>query len=106
MENKSVILGKIDKKVCFLNNGQYGYYLTLNKVNYKLPGWMPHDKMDIDIAKRLIEYKQEMSQQYLITKEKLEKTEAEELEKRKNEEEEEESTEEESRKMVLTKTKK
>ena len=32
MENKNIVLGKIDKKVCYLNNGQYGYYLSFNKV--------------------------------------------------------------------------
>jgi hypothetical protein len=31
MENKNLILGKIDKKVVYLNNGQYGYYLTLTR---------------------------------------------------------------------------
>ena len=105
MENKNLILGKIDKKVVYLNNGQYGYYLTFNKTNYKIPDWMPHDKMDIEIAERLIEFKQKMSQQYLITKEKLEKTEAEELEK-KRKEEEDESDDEEPKTMILTKTKK
>ena len=50
MENKNIILGKIDKKVCYLNNGQYGYYLSFNKINYKVPEWMLHNKMDIEIA--------------------------------------------------------
>ena len=65
MENTNSYLGKIDKKACYLNHGQYGYYLTHNKVNYKIPDWFPHDKMDIDVAERLIQYKKKISQEWL-----------------------------------------
>ena len=38
MENKSnnIFLGKIEKAGCYVNNGQYGYFLTCNKkiINY------------------------------------------------------------------------
>lgn len=107
MENKNIILGKIDKKVCYLNNGQYGYYLSFNKVNYKVPEWMPHDKMDIDIAERLIEYKNKLAQQYQTSKEIIEKIAAKDLEalKKKEEEEEDESTDEEPQKLSLSKNK-
>ena len=39
MENKSnnIFLGKIEKAGCYVNNGQYGYFLTCNKKNYKIP---------------------------------------------------------------------
>ena len=103
MENKNIFLGKIQKNGCYVNNGKYGYFLTCNKVNYKIPEWMPHEKVDLEIAERLIEYKNKMSKQYLVTKEKLDE---EELKNKEEEEDEEESTEEEPRKMVLTKTKK
>ena len=65
MDNKNSSLGKIDKKHVYINNGQYGYYLTYDKVNYKIPDWFPHDKMDVDIAERLIEFKKKTSQQWL-----------------------------------------
>ena len=67
MESESKVLGKINKKKCYLNHGKYGYYLTLDK-NYKVPEWLPPDKMDIDIAERLIEYKIKMSEQWLESK--------------------------------------
>ena len=121
MENKNIFLGKIQKNGCYVNNGQYGYFLTCNKVNYKIPEWMPHEKVDLEIAERLIAYKNKMSEQYLVTKEKLDrphggdlaegrqkaaKDEVELKNNKKDEEEDEESTEEEPRTMVLTKTKK
>ena len=65
MDNKNSSLGKINKKHVYINNGQYGYYLTYDKVNYKIPDWFPHDKMDVDIAERLIEFKKKTSQQWL-----------------------------------------
>ena len=67
MESESKVLGKINKKKCYLNHGKYGYYLTLDK-NYKVPEWLPPDKMDIEIAERLIEYKIKMSEQWLESK--------------------------------------
>ena len=102
MENKNIFLGKIQKNGCYVNNGQYGYFLTCNKINYKIPEWMPHEKVDLEIAERLIAYKNKMSEQYLVTKEKLDQETA---KNNKKDEDDEESTDEEPRKMVLTKTK-
>ena len=65
MENKNLILGKINKKVCYLNNGQYGYYLSFDKKNFKVPDWFPHESMTLEIAERLIEYKNKMSKEWL-----------------------------------------
>jgi topoisomerase IA-like protein len=63
--NNSVVIGKINKKKCYLNNGKYGHYITYDTKNYKVPEWFPADKMDIDIAERLIEYKKKMSELWL-----------------------------------------
>ena len=63
MENKT--LGKLNKKFMYLNHGKYGPFITYDKVNYKIPEWFPHEKMDIDIAERLIEYKKKISEQWL-----------------------------------------
>ena len=63
--NNSVVIGKINKKKCYLNNGKYGHYITYDTKNYKVPEWFPPDKMDIDIAERLIEYKKKMSELWL-----------------------------------------
>ena len=60
--NNSVVIGKINKKKCYLNNGKYGHYITYDTKNYKVPEWFPVDKMDIDVAERLIEYKKKMSE--------------------------------------------
>ena len=109
MENKNIFLGKIQKNGCYVNNGQYGYFLTCNKVNYKIPEWMPHEKVDLEIAERLIAYKNKMSEQYLVTKEKIAQDAAKdyaELKNREKDEDDEESSEEEPKQMILTKTKK
>jgi topoisomerase IA-like protein len=50
MENKNIFLGKIQKNGCYVNNGKYGYFLTCEKKNYKIPDWFPHEKMDLEIA--------------------------------------------------------
>ena len=63
--NNSVVIGKINKKKCYLNNGKYGHYITYDTKNYKVPEWFPADKMDIDVAERLIEYKKKMSELWL-----------------------------------------
>ena len=63
MESKT--LGKLNKKFMYLNHGKYGPFLTYEKVNYKIPEWFPHEKMDVDIAERLIEYKKKISEQWL-----------------------------------------
>ena len=55
--NSDTALGKINKKKCYLNEGKYGHYLTHDGKNYKVPEWLPIEKMDIITAERLIEYK-------------------------------------------------
>ena len=61
MESNNSVLGKINKKKCFLNNGKYGYYISYDGKNYKIPEWFPAEKLDIDIAEKLIEYKKKMA---------------------------------------------
>jgi topoisomerase IA-like protein len=67
MENKNnnIFLGKIEKSGCYVNNGKYGYFLTCGKKNYKIPEWLNPDEVTIDMAKRLIAYKQKISEQWL-----------------------------------------
>ncbi len=62
MESDNKVLGKIDRRKCYLNNGylnnnKYGYDLNYDGKNYKIPEWYPVERIDIDIAERLIEYK-------------------------------------------------
>ncbi len=64
MESDNIVIGKINKKKCYLNNGKYGHYLNHDSKNYKVPEWFPVDKFDIDVAERLIEYKKKMSEMY------------------------------------------
>ena len=121
MENKNIFIGKLQKNGCYVNNGKYGYFLTCDKKNYKIPEWFPAEKMDLEIAERLIAFKNKMSEQYLVTKEMLDrlhggdlaegrqkaaKDEVELKNNIKDGDDDEESTEEEPRTMVLTKTKK
>jgi topoisomerase IA-like protein len=70
MENKNnnVFLGKIEKSGCYVNNGKYGYFLTCGKKNYKIPEWLEPEEITIDMAKRLIAYKQKISEQWLEKK--------------------------------------
>ena len=56
METENVVLGKIDLKKCYLNNGKYGHYLNHDGKNYKVPEWLAPEKLDIEMAERLIEY--------------------------------------------------
>ena len=66
MENKNNrFLGKIEKSGCYINNGKYGYFLTCQKQNYKLPEFLLPEEVTLDMAKRLIAYKQKISQQWL-----------------------------------------
>ena len=67
MENKNnnIFLGKIEKSGCYVNNGKYGYFLTCGKKNYKIPECLEPDEITLDMAKRLIEYKQKISEQWL-----------------------------------------
>ena len=75
MEKNNIFLGKINKSGCYVNDGKYGYFLTCNKKNYKIPEWFPHEKMDLEIAERLIEYKNKMSKLWLEKENKTEKSE-------------------------------
>ena len=75
MEKNNIFLGKINKSGCYVNDGKYGYFLTCNKKNYKIPEWFPHEKMDLEIAERLIEYKNKMSKMWLEKETKKEKSE-------------------------------
>jgi topoisomerase IA-like protein len=72
MENKNnnIFLGKIEKSGCYVNNGKYGYFLTCGKKNYKIPEWLNPDEVTLDMAKRLIAYKQKISEEWLEKKNK------------------------------------
>ncbi len=74
MESENIVLGKINKKKVYLNDGKYGHYLSYESKNYKVPEWFPVDKIDIDIAERLIEYKKKMSELFLTDSKKPIKT--------------------------------
>ena len=56
-ESKNNNLGKLDKKSIYLNLGKYAFFLNHNKINYKIPEWLPVEKLDLEIASKLIEYK-------------------------------------------------
>ena len=45
MENKNIFLGKLQKQGCYVNNGKYGYFLTCDKKNYKIPEWLNPDEV-------------------------------------------------------------
>ena len=66
--NNNIFLGKIEKAGCYVNNGKYGYFLTCGKKNYKIPEWLNHDEVTIHMAKRLIAYKQKISEEWLEKK--------------------------------------
>ena len=70
MENKNnnIFLGKIEKSGCYVNNGKYGYFLTHQKKNYKLPEFLLPEEVTIDMAKCIIAYKQKISEQWLEKK--------------------------------------
>ena len=70
MENKNnnIFLGKIEKSGCYVNNGKYGYFLTCGKKSYKIPEWLNPDEVTLDMAKRLITYKQKISEEWLEKK--------------------------------------
>jgi DNA topoisomerase-1 len=70
MENKNnnIFLGKIEKSGCYVNNGKYGYFLTCGKKNYKIPEWLEPEEITLDMAKRLIEYKKKISEEWLEKK--------------------------------------
>jgi topoisomerase IA-like protein len=56
-ESKNNNLGKLNKKSIYLNLGKYGLFLNHNKINYKIPEWLPIDKIDLEIASNLIQHK-------------------------------------------------
>ena len=59
-KNNNIFLGKLEKEGgCYLNDGRYGYFLTCNKTNYKLPEYLLPEEVTLDMAKRIIEYKKE-----------------------------------------------
>ena len=66
--NNNIFLGKIEKAGCYVNNGKYGYFLTCQKKNYKIPEWLNHDEVTIEMAKGLIAYKQKISEEWLEKK--------------------------------------
>ena len=70
MENKNnyIFLAKIEKSGCYVNNGKYGYFLTCGKKNYKIPEWLNPDEVTLDMAKRLIAYKQKYQKNCLKRK--------------------------------------
>ena len=69
-KNNNIFLGKLEKEGgCYLNDGRYGYFLTCNKTNYKLPEYLLPEEVTLDMAQRIIEYKKKMSKQYLVPKE-------------------------------------
>ena len=69
-KNNNIFLGKLEKEGgCYLNDGRYGYFLTCNKTNYKLPEYLLPEEVTLSMAQRIIEYKKKMSKQYLVPKE-------------------------------------
>ena len=66
--NNNIFLGKIEINGCFVNNGKYGYFLTCGKKNYKIPEWLEPEEISLDMAKRLIAYKQKISEEWLEKK--------------------------------------
>ena len=66
--NNNIFLVKIEKAGCYVNNGKYGYFLTCGKKNYKIPEWLNPDEVSLDMAKRLIAYKQKISEEWLEKK--------------------------------------
>ena len=66
--NNNIFLGKIEKSGCYINNGKYGYFLTCGKKNYKIPEWLEPEEITLDMAKRLIAYKQKISEEWLEKK--------------------------------------
>ena len=78
MENKNnnIFLGKIEKSGCYVNNGKYGYFLTCGKKNYKILEFLLPEEVTLDMAKRLIAYKQKISEEWLEKKNKESKNES------------------------------
>ena len=66
--NNNIFLGKIEKAGCYVNNGKYGYFITCGKKNYKLPEFLLPEEVTLEMAKRIISYKQKISEQWLEKK--------------------------------------
>ena len=64
MENKNIFLGKLNKDKCYMNDGKYGWFLTCNKKNYKIPEWFEPELMTLSMAEKYITYKEKMSKLY------------------------------------------
>jgi len=75
-KNNNIFLGKIEKSGCYVNNGKYGYFLTCGKKNYKIPEWLKPEEVTLDMAQRLIDYKNKISEQWLEKNNKDESDEA------------------------------
>ena len=99
MENNNIFLGKIEKSGCYVNNGKYGYFLTYQKKNYKLPKFLLPEEVTIAMAQRIIAYKQKISEQWLEKNEKIQN-------KDESEDEDDDDGEPPKKEMVLTKTNK
>ena len=69
MENKNMFLGKLQKQGCYINNGKYGYFLTCDKKNYKIPEWLKPEEITLSIAERYIAYKKKISEEWNNNKE-------------------------------------
>ena len=64
MENKNIFLVKLQKQGCYINNGKYGYFLTCDKKNYKIPEWLKPKEITLSIAERYIAYKKKISEEW------------------------------------------
>ena len=70
-KNKNIFLGKIEKEGCYINDGKYGYFLTCNKKNYRIPDWLLPQEITLEMAQRYIEYKDKMSDGFYEYKKEL-----------------------------------
>ncbi len=73
MEKMSVFLGKDQNSgVLYLNDRKYGYFITNklhgNSQNYKVPEHLKPEEITLDLAQRIIQYKNKRSKQYLVPK--------------------------------------
>ena len=68
MENKNIFLGKLQKQGCYINNGKYGYFLTCDKKNYKIPEWLKPEEITLSIAERYIAIKRKYQRNGTIIK--------------------------------------
>jgi topoisomerase IA-like protein len=78
MENRfnNIYLGEIEKSGCYVNNGKYRYFLICGKKNYKIPEFLLPEEVTLDMARRLIAYKQKISEEWLKKKNKDNKDES------------------------------